>query len=154
MAHVEAAPAAVIEALSATPRFTQPLPLALRAGFPRPVAATGGGLGTGDERRITFVGDDHHGTTHTGDLHLRVTERSAEHATFAVVADHTRVAHWLRWQRAEVRWEPSGSGTTVTWKLTYERQLAPGWYFAPLQHAAARVAAGYLIDAAATPAHA
>lgn len=149
--HVEAAPHEVAAALAATPRFDAPLPLPLRVGFPRPVAASGDGLDIGDTRTVTFEGDDHYGATHIGDLVLEVTERAPGRVVFTVATDRTRVAQWLRWDRAVVTWRTSGSGTRVSWRLDYERQLAPAWYFAPVQHAAARVAAGYLIDTLALP---
>lgn len=149
--HVDAAPHAVAGALAATPRFDRALPLPLRIGFPRPVAAAGDGLHVGDRRRVTFVGDDHYGATHVGDLHLEVVGREPGRVVFDVVADDTRVAQWLRWQRADVSWTADGSGTRVSWTLYYERQLSPAWYFAPVQHGATWFAAGYLVDSLATP---
>lgn len=148
---VDAAPQAVAAALAATPRFEEPLPLRLRVGFPHPVAASGSGLRVGDRRQVIFVGDDHHGATHVGALQLQVVESEPGRVVFAVMEDDTRVAHWLRWSRAEVTWEAAGSGTQVSWTSEYERQLAPAFYFHPLQHQAARLATGYLIDVAATP---
>lgn len=149
--HVDASPAAVAAALARTPRFVQPLPLPLRVGFPRPVAADGGGLDVGDRRRITFVGDAHHGQTHSGDLDLQVTQRGPGMVIFRTVRDDTRTAQWLRWESAEVTWWGDGSGTRVSWTLHYERQLSPSWYFAPVQLVAAGLAASYLIDTTATP---
>ena len=148
---LEVAPREVAAALAATPRFDAPLPLPLRVGFPRPVAAFGDGLGIGDTRTVTFKGDDHYGATHIGDLILEVTERAPGRVVFTVSTDRTRVAQWLRWDRAVVTWRASGSGTSVSWRLDYERRLAPAWYFAPVQHVAARVAAAYLIDTLAVP---
>jgi hypothetical protein len=149
--HVAVAPSAVEAALAAAPRFEAPLPVLLRLGFPRPVRASGHGLDLGDRRRVTFVGDAHHGRTHIGDLVLEVVVAEPGRVAFEVVEDGTRVAQWLRWRRAAVTWTPDGSGTRVSWRLDYERQLAPAWYFGPVQHGAARLAAGYLIDAVATP---
>lgn len=149
--HVAAAPHQVEAALTATPRFDAPLPLPLRVGFPRPVTAWGNGLDVGDTRTVTFEGDDHYGATHIGDLVLTVIERAPGRAVFTVSSDGTRVAQWLRWERAVVTWHARRSGTDVSWRLDYERRLAPAWYFAPVQHAAARVAAGYLIDTLALP---
>ena len=149
--HVAAPPSSVAAALAATPRFDHPLPVPLRVGFPRPVAATGEGLNVGDRRRVTFVGDHHHGATHVGDVLLEVVASEPGSVVFETVDDDSRVAQWLRWQRAEVTWAAAGAGTRVSWTLRYERQLAPAWYFAPVQRAATRLAAGYLIDTVATP---
>jgi len=148
---IDASPSAVAAALAATPRFDNPLPLPLRVGFPRPVAAAGSGLDIGDRRSVTFLGDGHHGTTHVGDLVMEVAASEPGRVVFHAVDDDSRVAQWLQWQRAEVTWSPSGSGTRVAWTLHYERELSPAWYFTPVQRAAATLAAGYLIDIAATP---
>jgi hypothetical protein len=51
-----------------------------------------------------------------------------------------------------VTWEPIGrDATRVTWTLRYRRDLDPAWYFGPWERYATRLAAGYLIDAVATP---
>jgi hypothetical protein len=41
--------------------------------------------------------------------------------------------------------------TRVTWRIAFERQLDPYWYFAPWEQFAVGEAAGYLITANATP---
>lgn len=148
---LDASPAQVEAALAATPRFDTPMPTLLRIGFPRPVDARGEGLDVGDRRRVRFVGDDHHGRTHVGDLVLEVSESAPGRVVFTLVSDHTRVAQWLRWSRAEVEWTPMGGRTRVRWRLEYERRLAPFWYFRPVQHVTAHAAAGWLIDTVATP---
>ena len=149
--HVDATPDQVRAALARTPAVTGALPAVLRIGFPRPVAAHGEGTDVGDVRRITFTGSGHHGTVHTGDLELRVTDSGPRHVTFTAVQDTSRIATWLRWREARVAWEADGDGTLVSWTLAYDRELAPSWYFGPVQHVAVRATAGYLIDVAAAP---
>jgi hypothetical protein len=57
----------------------------------------------------------------------------------------------MTWQEASVEWtSESPNLTRVTWRLHYRRDLDPAWYF-PLEQVAATLAAGYLIDAVATP---
>jgi hypothetical protein len=41
--------------------------------------------------------------------------------------------------------------TAVTWRVRFERQLDPAWYFMPWERAAVHEAAKYLIEANATP---
>ena len=149
--HVAGTPDEVAAALATTPDFRTPRPALLRIGFPRPVRARGEGLAVGSRRWITITGSDHYGTTHTGDLVMEVTARGRRRVEFTAVHDSSRVADWLRWERADVTWEPEGDGTRVSWTLHYERQLAPSWYFGPVQRGAATLSAAYLIAAAATP---
>ncbi|MGI8656419.1 MAG: hypothetical protein ACR2LC_14530 [Pyrinomonadaceae bacterium] len=145
---VEGNAAAVEEALSRTPHFDKTLPAYLRLGFPRPVATSGAGLDVGDVRRVRFAG----GEGKPGDLVLEVAEHEAGLVRFRVVSDKSHISHWLDWREAEVRWTKiDEEHTMVRWSLRYDRQLDPAWYFAPWERYAAREAAGYLIDAAATP---
>ena len=62
------------------------------------------------------------------------------------------MTHFLSWQESRVRWEAiDGARTRVTWTVRYSRDLDPAWYFGPMQRAAVYLAAGYLIEAVATP---
>lgn len=145
---VEGNAAAVEEALSRTPHFNKTLPAYLRLGFPRPVETSGSGLDPGDVRRVRFAG----GEGNPGDLVLEVAEHEAGLVRFRVVSDKSHISHWLDWREAEVRWTKiDEKHTMVCWSLRYDRRLDPAWYFAPWERYAARAAAGYLIDAAATP---
>jgi hypothetical protein len=148
---VAGSPAEVEAALSHGPRIGPPLPAYLRLGFPRPTDVGGDGLAPGDLRRIHFAG----GEGHPGDLLMRVIESGPGHVRFAVVSDESKVAHWLDWEYADVRWRPvdGNSGfTEVEWTLGYRRLLDPAWYFRPWERYAVRLAAGYLIQTNATPA--
>jgi hypothetical protein len=56
------------------------------------------------------------------------------------------------WNSSEIEWKQiDASHTAVTWRIHFERQLDPAWYFAPMERAAVREAANYLIEANATP---
>jgi hypothetical protein len=145
---VAATPDHVRFALAATPRFDRDLPPFFRLGFPTPTHTSGRGLAVGDERRVTFA----HGQHHTGALVLRVTAADSASVAFTMTSDSSYITHWLSWEVAEVRWSPAGSGRTrVTWTLRYRRRLDPAWYFAPLEHYGARLAASYLIETLAAP---
>jgi hypothetical protein len=146
---VTASPAAVRDALAATPRFDRALPPFLRIGFPIPVHTSGSGLRVGDRRTIELT----HGEHHSGALVLAVSEVDASSVRFAAVSDSSYIMHWLAWQHATVSWEPiDATRTRVTWTLGYRRRLDPAWYFAPLERYGAFVAAGYLIESLAQPA--
>ncbi len=134
--------------LAETPRFDRRLPVYLRLKFPRPVHASGSGLGRGARRVVHFAG----GEGQPGDLVLRVAETGPGFARFDVVSDSSKIAHWLDWRGAEVRWAAlTPRATRVTWTIRYTRRLDPAWYFGPWERYAVRLAAGYLIDTAATP---
>jgi hypothetical protein len=137
---VVAAPADEVEhALTRAPDVNAPLPLALRIGFPRPLAAWGEGLGIGDTRTIHFAGAE---GDPPGDLLMRVTERRRGYARFETVSDQSKLTQWVGWDEGH---------TTVTWRIDFRRQLDPTWYFTPWERAAVKEAAAYLIDANATP---
>lgn len=147
---VVAASADEIEhALTRSPNVDTPLPAALRIGFPRPLAAWGEGLTVGDTRTIHFAGAE---GDPPGDLVMRVTERRPGYARFETVSDQSKLTQWVRWTSSEVAWTALDEGhTTVTWRISFTRQLDPSWYFTPWERVAVKEAATYLIDANATP---
>jgi hypothetical protein len=147
---VAASDAAVEQSLSDTPRFATELPFYLKLRFPRPVETSGSGLAIGDQRRIHFAG----GEGKPGDLIMAVTEHQAGLVRFRVIEDHSKIAHWLDWQEAEVRYQAiDAHHTRVIWTLRYLRRLDPAWYFGPWERYAVRLSADYLIDNVATPRH-
>jgi hypothetical protein len=147
---VVAASADEIEhALTRSPNVDTPLPAALRIGFPRPLAAWGEGLTVGDTRTIHFAGAE---GDPPGDLVMRVTERRPGYARFETVSDQSKLTQWVRWTSSEVAWTALDEGhTTVTWRISFTRQLDPSWYFTPWERVAVKEAATYLIAANATP---
>jgi hypothetical protein len=146
---VNASPREVERALSRSPRTDTPLPAYLRMGFPRPTQALGTRLEVGATRTIHFAG----GEGKPGDLILRVEQSQPGFVHFGVVADHSKIAHWLDWNSSDVTWKPIGSQhTQVTWSIHFQRRLDPAWYFGPWERYAVRLAANYLIQANATPA--
>jgi hypothetical protein len=143
----------VERALFAAPRFDRVLPLYLRAGFPRPVAThidRSGGRWT-----IRLRGGEMHldgMEPRAGDLVMMLEEARPGYVRWRAVSDDSHMTHFLDWREALVVWEPVDAHTTrVTWTLRYRRGLDPAWYFGPWERYAARLAAGYLIDAVATP---
>lgn len=142
---------AVAHALFELPRFDRGLPAWLRVGFPRPtwvridrdtwiIRMSGG------EMRLDGM------EPREGDLVLTVDTSRAGAVQWNAASDDSHMTHFLSWQSARVEWEAIDADTTrVTWTLRYRRGLDPAWYFGPMEHFAAGLAAGYLIDAVATP---
>jgi hypothetical protein len=121
----------------------RPLPLFLRIGFPVPLEAHGEGLGIGSLRTIHFSAAEGHPP---GDLVMRVAARRDGYVRFEALSDSSKLARWLVWNASEVTWRPiDDSHTEVKWRVFFERQLDPAWYFGPLESLAAYEAAGYLI---------
>ena len=143
---VPGSPAEVERALAAPMRFDRPLPAFLKLGFPTPGETEGSGLHVGDRRTVEFAHGHHPGT-----LAMEVRAAAPGRVVFAPVADGSYLTHWLSWRSAEVRWRAVPGGTEVRWTLRWRRRLDPAWYFAPLERHGVGVAAGYLIDALATP---
>ena len=151
VSRVVALPANLVEnCLTRSPDVTTRLPFALRIGFPTPLWATGEGLAMGDTRTIHFAGAE---GDPPGDLLMHITERRAGYARFTTVSDRSKVSQWVRWTGSEVTWRPVNQAhTEVTWRITFERQLDPAWYFDPWERVIVKDAARYLIEANTLPA--
>jgi hypothetical protein len=146
---------AVARAVLEPPRFDRALPLYLRLGFPRP-EATRIEQGPGKPRWvIRFRGGEMRLDgiePRAGDLIVELDELRPGFARWRAVSDDSHMTHFLEWRGVDVAWEAVGEGKTkVTWTVRYRRGLDPAWYFGPWERYAARLAAGYLIDAVATP---
>jgi hypothetical protein len=135
------------------PRFDRVMPLELRAGFPRPTAVHID-EGTirwiirmrGGEMRVDGI------EPKAGDLVLELEESRPGLVRWRALSDNSHMTHFLVWRSATVAWEPIDAHTSrVTWTLQYDRGLDPAWYFEPWERYIAGIAAGYLIDAVATP---
>jgi hypothetical protein len=146
---VDASGDAVEAALSRSLKVDTVLPAFLRIGFPRPLVAYGEGLSVGSMRTIHFAGAE---GDPPGDLVMRVSERRPGFVRFETVSDGSKLTQWLRWDSSEVEWRCIDAGhTEVRWRVNFERQLDPAWYFTPWEREAVREAAGYLIEANAVP---
>jgi hypothetical protein len=145
----------VQRALLEAPRFDRPLPLLLRAGFPRPVATRVEGAGGGIRLVIRMRGGEMRLNglePRAGDLVLELEDHRPGFVRWRAVSDDSHMTHFLDWRGSSVHLEAAGANATrVTWMLQYRRGLDPAWYFGPLERYAATLAAGYLIDAVATP---
>ncbi|HZD78263.1 MAG TPA: hypothetical protein VE218_14735, partial [Acidobacteriaceae bacterium] len=141
---VPASADAVQQRLGQSPDIALLLPAPLRIGFPRPIAATGSGLAPGSARTIRFSGAE---GKPPGDLKMRITESRPGYLRFSAIQDGSKLAHWIAWDSSEVEWTPiDATHTAVTWRIQFDRELDPAWYFVPLERAAVHEAAAYLID--------
>ena len=148
---VVAGSAAQVErALAESPRLETPLPRYLRIGFPRPLEATGGGLELGAMRTLHFSGAE---GDPAGDLVMRVTARGPGYVRTEAMSDGSKLTQWMKWDSSEVEWRAVDAGhTRVTWRIGFERELDPAWYFTGWERAAVQMmAALYMIAANATP---
>ena len=149
---VRASPADVERVLFEQPRFERVLPAYLRAGFPRPISTR---IEHGTRWIVRMRGGETrlNGTEpKMGDLVLQLEESRPGFLHWRAVSDDSHMTHFLAWREATVSWRPVDAySTEVTWSLRYRRGLDPAWYFGPWERYATRLAAGYLIDAVATP---
>ena len=144
------APSKDVEAaLAQSPDVHAKLPVFLQIGFPRPLEAHGQGLEEGAMRTIHFAGAE---GDPPGDLVMRVSGRGPGYARFDTVSDASKLTQWVRWDSSEVLWQAVDTRhTRVTWRVHFERQLDPAWYFTPWERLAVHEAAKFLIEANATP---
>lgn len=152
---VHAPSAAVGRALFEAPRFERALPPFLRIGFPWPEATRIEQRASSTHWVIQVRGGEMllNGMEHRiGDLVLELEESRPGLVRWRAASDSSHMTHFLTWREVVVAYEPIDAATTkVTWTLRYSRGLDPAWYFGPMERYAARLAAGYLIDAVATP---
>lgn len=152
---VHASSREIERALFQPPRFDRVLPLYLRAGFPRAVATRIDRQPDGTRWVIELRGGEmrlNGMEPRTGDLVLALEDSRPGFVRWRAVSDSSHMTHFLSWRESVVTWEPVDAETSkVTWTLRYERGLDPAWYFGPWERYAVRLAAGYLIDAVATP---
>lgn len=138
--YVAAAPAQVWQTLGAATSVDFPLP-AILSGFPRPVeVAVDEGVGLGANRVVRFEGREG-----AGALALRVTERTDNRAVFTVLSDTSPVGAWVGFKTLTYHVVPDGDGTRLSVAFTFERKLAPAWFFGPMMRGAATLAADVLV---------
>jgi hypothetical protein len=148
---VRASAGAVERALREQPRFDRALPPLLRFGFPSPISVRIDRdrwviRMRGGETRLDGM------EPREGDLVLSVDASRPGVVQWTAASDDSHMTHFLLWRSARVEWEAiDAENTRVTWTLRYRRGLDPAWYFGPMQYYAVQRAAGYLIDAVATP---
>jgi hypothetical protein len=146
---VDATPAQIEASLAHSPRVDTRLPRFLAIGFPHPLEAHGEGLTAGSTRTVHFSGAE---GDPPGDLVARIAEVRPGYIRTETVSDSSKLTQWLEWDSSEVAWHPiDATHTAVTWRIHFQRNLDPAWYFAPWERFAVREAAAYMIQSNATP---
>lgn len=157
---VEASPAAVESAWERPVNFDADLPGVLSWGFPQPLNDSGGAFDVGARRTVAFSGahhrlpflSEHHWGEGSTELTFEVEGRTPNSARLRVVDDSTPIASWLTWNVADISWHTvDPSHTAVELDLSYTRELAPAWYFGPIEKFVADRAAAYLLDSLDLP---
>jgi hypothetical protein len=132
-----------ISALNKQPDFSKQLPNYFKLGFPNPLGVSGLGLEIGDSRDIQFQSS----TKGIGTLSLEVIKTENQKITFQITSDDTHIAHWLSWKEFSVELKPlEGDKTQITWTSEYTCDLAPKWYFEPLENHAVELMNEHLIN--------
>lgn len=151
---VHAPAEAVARALAAPPRFDRPRPW-YTGWFPAPVGVHIGRNGRTQRWVIAMRGGEmfvNGMEPRTGDLTLDLEDAQPGRVRWRAISDTSHMTHFLTFREALVEWQAIDASTTkVTWTLRYDRGLDPAWYFGPMERYVAEAAAGYLIDAVATP---
>ncbi|MEZ5854870.1 MAG: hypothetical protein R3D67_09060 [Hyphomicrobiaceae bacterium] len=128
---VRAPPAAVWSAIDKASSSALPLPLLLRT-LPRPTHVIDGGSSLGSQRIVHFKGREGE-----GDLVLEVTSRRAGSITWSAVRDTTPMRRWAVPLDVTFTVESDGpeGGSRLAVSATYDRKLAPAWFFRPYMRA-------------------
>lgn len=139
--------------LAKTPVFDLPLPFPLDLGLPAPVRASGSGTEVGARRTVhledrnvyfTLVGKS---GRQDGDVVFEVSKAGeiygGREVVFKLVSDGSHVSKWLGWKQTRVYWRADGlvrgePQIFVFWTVSYDRRLAPAWYFGPILRYAVR----------------
>jgi hypothetical protein len=116
--------------------------------FPLPHKVEAGTLKAGDVHRLHFEYRRwFFANIHRGEMHLRIAEVSPRRIRTEILRDDSYLSHYMRIEGTEVNFTELGDGRTrVALTVKYRRLLDPYWYFGPLQQAAAKRSAEYLIQ--------
>ena len=114
-------------------------PLLFALPFPQPVNfSERGNLELGAIREIEF--------SDGGAIALEVTEIGDSSITWSFVATTTSLGDWMTLHSATASWVETPDGLELTVEIDFERQLAPAFYFDPLQRWGVGEFAEVLID--------
>lgn len=93
------------------------------AQYPTPSAAQGTGLEVGDTWELAMP---------MGSISTEVTVAEAESIAFDVTADDARTTRWVSIQEGRLSWEQTDDGCRADVRITFERDLDPAFWFAPI----------------------
>lgn len=93
------------------------------AQYPTPTAATGSGLEVGDTWTLAMP---------AGAISTVVRAREHDRIVFDVTADDARTTRWVSLQEGTLSWEQNDDGCRAEVDITFERDLDPAFWFAPI----------------------
>lgn len=132
---VAAPPASVWNAMATATSPDVHWPKLMR-GFPQPVAVdVDEGVDLNAARVVRFEGREG-----SGELRLRVVDRTPRTARFQILADDTPFANWVAFKFITYRVDARAGGSRLAVALEYDRLLAPAWFFQPLGDLASHLA--------------
>ncbi len=138
---VAASPSEIEAALAAPGELPAIEPLLFKLPFPLPHDITSEGLDVGDQQVTTFT---------EGQMVFEVIERStsteAGQVRWKLLTDTTPIAGWTDINEIEARWQAADNGSEVTMSISYDRKLAPSFYFGPLMSWGTSEMADVLLD--------
>jgi len=100
-------------------------PLLFALPFPEPTEVVGAGVELGDVREVRFDPG--------GVLELTVVDRGERHVEWDVTSDTTPMSGWMTFHTVRAEWGYTADGTELVIAIDADRELAPGFYFGPLQ---------------------
>ena len=116
--------------------------------FPLPDSVKAGSLAEGDIHNLHFTYKKWGFTNFsTGEMDILISKVGERHIQTQIIKNTAYFSHYTNIKGTEVFFTPlEEGGTQVSLTVKYERLLDPYWYFAPLQHLAAKQSARYLVD--------
>ena len=68
---------------------------------------------------------------------MRVADSRTGYVRFETISDSSKLLQWVCWRSSEVTYTAvDATHTKVTWRISFDRQLDPYWYFGPLERLA------------------
>jgi len=112
-------------------------PLLMYVGLPTPQRCTLQGRGVGAKRTCYF---------NVGYIEETVTEWNPPYFMgLSIDRTHMPGAYWLKFEAAEYRLEPHGTGTVVTRRTTVSSYLHPSWYWRRFERLGVESEHGYIL---------
>lgn len=100
-------------------------PLLFALPFPEPTSFEGSGLELGSTRRIDF--------SDGGAIDLEISSVTETSVTWTFVETTTSLDEWMTIHHATASWTENSNGVELTIEIEFDRELAPAFYFDPVQ---------------------
>ena len=134
---IDATPDQLNESLDGRAELPEIEPLLFALPLPAPVDFVGEGSDLGDRRIVEFE---------MGRLVLEVTQRTNDSITWSIAENTTPLAGWMTLHDVRMFWTPTDAGLELHMTITFDRELAPAFYFDPLERWGVGEMAEVLLD--------